>query len=90
MWPLFLGSVTRSHLTSLCVQHAGGTQSKEKAEWLEDVTEEWFYENKDVEPYELQDFLEEIIEAEFNLQIDDGSVGEVTSQLDNFLCSLDL
>ena len=61
------------------MQHAGGTQSKEKADWLEDVTENWFYENKDVEPYELQDFLEEIIEAEFNLQIDDGSVAEVNS-----------
>ena len=34
-------------------QNAGGLQSKEKAEWMEESLETWFYENKDIEPYEV-------------------------------------
>ena len=34
-------------------QNAGGPQSKEKAEWMEESLETWFYENKDLEPYEV-------------------------------------
>jgi hypothetical protein len=60
------------------LQQSGGPRSAEKAEWLEEVTEQWFLENKDIEPHELEeDFLEGILMEEFNLQIDDGSLAEV-------------
>ena len=58
---------------------------------MEESLETWFYENKDLEPYEVEqdfdtiwllnqqveEFLGDIIEAEFQLQIDDGSLREV-------------
>jgi len=67
----------------LAVAHnAGGPQSKEKADWMEEVTEQWFYDNQDIQPYELADFLEDIVITEFNnLQIDDGSFNEVGRQV---------
>ena len=58
-------------------QQGGGPQSKEKAEWMEEVTENWFHENRDIQAFEVEEFLGEILETEFQLQIDDGSLGEV-------------
>ena len=42
-----------------------------------EVTENWFYENKDLEPYEVAEFLEDIVSHEFHLAIDDGSSDEI-------------
>jgi len=62
----------------LAVAHqSGGPQTKEKAEWLVGATENWFYENDNLQDWEVAEFLEDIISAEFNLQIDDGSLLEV-------------
>ena len=41
------------------------------------MTENWFYENDDLQNYEVADFLEEILQNEFSLRIDDGSLLEV-------------
>jgi len=66
----------------LCVAHqGGGPQSKEKAEWMEEVTENWFHENRDIQAFEVEEFLGEILETEFQLQIDDGSLGEVSRKV---------
>eukprot|EP00092_Neocalanus_flemingeri_P020571 GFUD01022286.1.p1 GENE.GFUD01022286.1~~GFUD01022286.1.p1 ORF type:complete len:170 (-),score=50.98 GFUD01022286.1:73-582(-) len=62
----------------LAIAHqSGGPQSKEKAEWLVGATEAWFYENKDLQDWEVGDFLEDVVLTEFNLQIDDGSLVEI-------------
>jgi len=62
----------------LAVSHgSGGPQSAAKAEWMIEVTENWFYENKELNPYEVTDFLEDIINQEFNLIINDGSSDEI-------------
>jgi len=66
----------------LAVYHdAGWPHSKEKAEWLVGVTENWFYENKDLEYYEVADFLEEIIQNEFHCFVEDGSLREVAREV---------
>ena len=39
-------------------QQSGGPQSKEKAEWLVGATESWFYQNKDLQDWEVGDLLE--------------------------------
>jgi len=65
-------------------QSAGGPQSKEKAEWMKGVTENWFYENSNLDKYEVEDFLEQIIINEFYVQIDDGSLYEVASKVCEF------
>jgi len=66
-----------SGLQLAVANNAGGPQSVEIAQWMVQVTENWFYENKDLEPYEVTEFLEEIISQEFNVMIDDGSGGEI-------------
>ena len=52
-------------------------RSKEKAEWLVDVTENWFYENNDIENWEVADYLGEIMKNEFVVQIEDGSLLQI-------------
>ena len=52
-------------------------KSKEKAEWLVDVTENWFYLNANIENWEVADYLGEIMKNEFVVQIEDGSLLQV-------------
>uniref|UniRef100_A0A0B6YZA8 Pre-rRNA-processing protein TSR2 homolog n=2 Tax=Arion vulgaris TaxID=1028688 RepID=A0A0B6YZA8_9EUPU len=40
--------------------------------------ESWFRENNDIESYELEDFLEEVLNAEFDLKVEDGSIPEIS------------
>ena len=70
-------------------QGAGGHQSKEIAEWMVDAIIQWFNENQNLEPYEVTEFLEEIVNQEFNLIVDDGSVDEVGTAICEFyqLCT---
>ena len=64
-------------MTDLYFQQAGGPKSKQKAEWMVDVTENWFYLNSEIENYEVADYLEQIMNNEFSLRIDDGSLLQV-------------
>ncbi|XP_076055320.1 pre-rRNA-processing protein TSR2 homolog [Oratosquilla oratoria] len=56
------------------VQHrTGGPQSKEIAEWLIDVTENYFYDNEELEADEVAGFLSTIMDQELNTLVEDGS-----------------
>merc|ERR1719420_138113 len=44
-----------SALQLAVVHETGGPQSKEKAEWMVGATETWFYENDDLEDWEVND-----------------------------------
>ena len=61
-------------------QGSAGPQSQAIASWMVEATIQWFYENKNLEVFEVEDFLEDILNHEFNLVADDGSVNE-TSKL---------
>ena len=65
-------------------QGAGGPQSKEIAQWMVDAVVQWFNENNNLEPYEVTEFLEQIIIQEFNLIIDDGSSDEIGTTICEF------
>ena len=71
------------------VQEAGGTGSKAKAEWMAEATENWFYENKDIQPSEVALFLDDIIIAEFNCDLQDGSLEQVGEKVCSYwrICS---
>ena len=71
-------------LQMLVKQGAGGPQSREKAEWMTGVTENWFYENKDLEVFEVSDFLDEIMINEFTVSVDDGSLDDVARSICEF------
>ena len=48
------------------------------------VTENWFYDNKDLEVYEVSVFLDEILINEFNVSVDDGSLEDVARSICEF------
>lgn len=65
-------------------QGAGGAQSAAIAKWMVDATVQWFAENKDLDSDEVEDFLLDIVNNEFNVLIDDGSVSDVSKLICEF------
>ena len=61
-------------------QGAAGPHSQAVAAWMVDATVQWFSENKNLDNYEVEEFFEEILNREFNLLVQDGSVKD-TSRL---------
>ncbi|EHB07876.1 Pre-rRNA-processing protein TSR2-like protein [Heterocephalus glaber] len=59
----------------------GGVHSQEKAEWLESAVEDYFICNADLELDEVEDFLEELMTNEFDTIVEDGSLPQVSQQL---------
>ena len=70
-------------------QAAAGPQSADIAKWMASATVQWFCENKNLEYDEVEDFLADIVNQEFNVLIDDGSVTETSKLVCDFyrLCS---
>ena len=69
---------------------AAGPQSADIPKWMVSGTVQWFNENKNLEYHEVEDFLAEMVNQEFNVLIDDGSVTETSKLVCDFhrLCSL--
>ena len=70
-------------------QGAAGPQSADIAKWMVSATVQWFSENKNLEYDEVEDFLADIVNQEFNVLIDDGSVTKKSKLVCDFyrLCS---
>ena len=64
-------------------QSFAGPHSKEKAQWLVGVIETFFNENADLEPYEVEEFIEEIMSNEFNIITEDDSIKQISIELCN-------
>ncbi|KAG7276516.1 hypothetical protein CRUP_021296 [Coryphaenoides rupestris] len=62
----------------------GGAYSQQKAEWMADVVQKYFYENSDLAPTEVEDYISVLLDREFNTVADDGSLAQLSYQL----CSL--
>ncbi|GFO28830.1 pre-rRNA-processing protein tsr2 homolog [Plakobranchus ocellatus] len=58
-------------------QGFGGSESSEKASWMVLAIETWFNENDGLETYEVEDFLENVLNAEFDLILEDNSIQEI-------------
>ena len=58
-------------------QGSAGAQSQEIANWMVDATVQWFSDNKELEPYEVRDFFDDIISQEMNFSVEDGSTDEI-------------
>ena len=65
-------------------QGAGGPQSEAIATWMVEATVQWFAENKDLETYEVEDFLADVVHQEFNVLVEDGSVAEISQMICEF------
>ncbi|MBZ3882989.1 Pre-rRNA-processing protein TSR2-like protein [Sciurus carolinensis] len=59
----------------------GGVHSQEKAEWLGGAVEDYFIRNADLELDEVEDFLGELMTNEFDTVVEDGSLPQVSQQL---------
>ncbi|CAL8369792.1 unnamed protein product [Lota lota] len=62
----------------------GGAYGQQKAEWMIDVVGKYFYENSDLVPTEVEDYISVLLDQEFNTVVDDGSLAQLSQQL----CSL--
>ncbi|XP_067683653.1 pre-rRNA-processing protein TSR2 homolog [Haliotis asinina] len=74
----------------LAVSHGfGGPDSQEKAEWMVYAIETWFKENANIQSDELEDFLEDVLNAEFDMVIEDGSLALIAHMICKYfrLCS---
>ncbi|XP_054859874.1 pre-rRNA-processing protein TSR2 homolog isoform X2 [Eublepharis macularius] len=52
----------------------GGACSQEKAEWMVGAVEQFFQSNAELEPEEVDSFLAEVMNNEFDTMIEDGSL----------------
>ncbi|CAM4693407.1 pre-rRNA-processing protein TSR2 homolog [Caretta caretta] len=66
----------------VAVEHGfGGAHGRAKAEWLVGAVEQYFHSNVALELDEVEDFLAEVLNNEFDTIIEDGSLAEVSQQL---------
>ncbi|XP_074427785.1 uncharacterized protein LOC141737069 [Larus michahellis] len=62
-------------------QGFGGPQSPEKAAWLVGALQDFFTQNEDLAEEEVEDFLAEVMDNEFDTAVEDGSLQLVSRQL---------
>ncbi|XP_065509389.1 pre-rRNA-processing protein TSR2 homolog [Caloenas nicobarica] len=62
-------------------QGFGGPQSPEKAAWLAGALQEFFTQNADLEEEEVEEFLAEVMDNEFDTAVEDGSLRQVSREL---------
>jgi len=68
----------------LAVSHGfGGAHSNEKAQWFVGAIEQYFNENEELESYELEDMMAEVMSSEFDTLSEDGSTREVAREIWN-------
>ncbi|CAK6977997.1 pre-rRNA-processing protein TSR2 homolog [Scomber scombrus] len=59
----------------------GGVYGQQKADWLVDVVQQYFHDNADLQQYEVEDFISQLMDQEFDTVVDDGSLPQVSKQL---------
>ncbi|CAL8318953.1 unnamed protein product [Merluccius merluccius] len=62
----------------------GGAYGQQKAEWMVEVVQKYFYENSDLVPAEVEEYISVLLDQEFNTVVEDGSLVQLSQQL----CSL--
>jgi len=84
--PLFRLSVDKLLGTfralTVAVQHGqGGPSGKEISLWMRTVVEDFFYQNDDLSPEEVGEFVGEIMNQELDTLVEDGSLTELGAAL---------
>ncbi|KAK7063282.1 rRNA accumulation-related protein [Halocaridina rubra] len=94
MYPVFKDAVASSlsnwnALQFAVQQETGGPESKTIADWMVGVVEQFFYENDDLDPDEVADFLSTVMDQELNTHVEDQSDCELGQLLCRFfkLCA---
>ncbi|XP_029974712.1 pre-rRNA-processing protein TSR2 homolog [Salarias fasciatus] len=59
----------------------GGMYGQQKADWMVDAVQQYFHDNADLDQCEVEDFLSELMDQEFDTVVDDGSLPQVSLRL---------
>ncbi|XP_035999885.1 pre-rRNA-processing protein TSR2 homolog [Fundulus heteroclitus] len=59
----------------------GGVYGQQKADWMVDVVQQYFHDNADLQQYEVEDFLSQLMDQEFDTVVEDGSLPQVSVHL---------
>ncbi|XP_051525173.1 pre-rRNA-processing protein TSR2 homolog [Myxocyprinus asiaticus] len=59
----------------------GGAYSQQKAEWMVDALQQYFNDNDDLQQDEVEDFISELMNNEFDTVVDDGSLPQVAQKV---------
>ncbi|KAL7884625.1 hypothetical protein AOLI_G00073950 [Acnodon oligacanthus] len=59
----------------------GGVYSQQKAEWMVDAVQQYFHDNNDLEEDEVEEFLSDLMNNEFDTVVDDGSLPQVAQKV---------
>lgn len=59
----------------------GGPLSKEKAQWMEEVTVDFMCNNIDVQSWELEDYLCVLMDQEFHTSVEDASLPMIAKKI---------
>ncbi|XP_044206540.1 pre-rRNA-processing protein TSR2 homolog [Thunnus albacares] len=64
----------------------GGVYGQQKADWLVDVVQQYFHDNADLQQYEVEDYISQLMDQEFDTVVDDGSLPQVSKNLMQMFC----
>ncbi|XP_033485612.1 pre-rRNA-processing protein TSR2 homolog [Epinephelus lanceolatus] len=59
----------------------GGVYGQQKADWMVDVVQQFFHDNADLQRCEVEDFIAELMDQEFDTVVDDGSLPQLCDSL---------
>ncbi|CAB1440934.1 unnamed protein product [Pleuronectes platessa] len=59
----------------------GGVYAQQKADWMVDVVQQYFHDNADLLQCEVEDYIAELMNQEFDTVVDDGSLPQVSISL---------
>ncbi|XP_071781253.2 pre-rRNA-processing protein TSR2 homolog [Centroberyx gerrardi] len=59
----------------------GGVFGRQKADWMVDVVQQYFHDNADLQQCEVEDYIAELMDQEFDTVADDGSLPQVSERL---------
>uniref|UniRef100_A0A3Q1BG56 Pre-rRNA-processing protein TSR2 homolog n=1 Tax=Amphiprion ocellaris TaxID=80972 RepID=A0A3Q1BG56_AMPOC len=59
----------------------GGVYGQQKADWMVDVVQQYFHDNADLQPCEVEDYLSDLMDQEFDTVVEDGSLPQVSVRL---------
>ncbi|XP_068189341.1 pre-rRNA-processing protein TSR2 homolog isoform X2 [Antennarius striatus] len=59
----------------------GGVYGQQKADWMVDVVQQYFLDNADLQQEEVEDFIAQLMDQEFDTVVDDGSLPQIAVSL---------
>ncbi|XP_041860115.1 pre-rRNA-processing protein TSR2 homolog [Melanotaenia boesemani] len=64
----------------------GGIYGQQKADWMVDVVQQYLHDNADLQQCEVEDFISELMDQEFDTVVEDGSLPQVSCTLLQMFC----